>query len=384
LLPRTENRLKIFHLIDSGGLYGAETMLLSLMAEQVRLGLVPILGSIGNGEIAEKPVEAEAIRRGFTVRKFRFADGPNVRGAFEILRCCRTERADIIHSHGYKPNILLGFMPGIVRKVPMIATLHGWTGHSGGLKMRLYENLDAWSLRLMDEVVVVSDAMLAHPRLRGLGRRGRLRVVHNGIPAARENGAAGLDPSIVDFCNGRYTVGSLGRLSPEKGYDHLIEAMGLLRDEGMDVNLVIIGEGSERGFLEERARELGLEGRVLLPGFREDGRAYLPCFGTFVLSSFTEGLPMTLLEAMQAWVPIVATRVGGIPGVIESGREGILVAPGDARALAEAVAEIRKNKKSSEQMVSNAEAKVRELYSVEQMTNEYVRCYRKAIGSDQV
>ena len=139
--------MKILHIIDSGGLYGAEVMLLNLMGEQVALGLTPILVSIGDPGVAEKPLEAEAKRRGLRVEMFRMRPGPNILGAFEIMRFARGERAELLHSHGYKGNILFGFLPRFVRRMPMVTTLHGWTWSGGMTRMLLYEWLDSQSPR---------------------------------------------------------------------------------------------------------------------------------------------------------------------------------------------------------------------------------------------
>lgn len=376
--------MKVLHVIDSGGLYGAEMVLLTLAAEQVKMGLDPVIGSIGEKDIAEKPLETEALRRGLKVRKFRFANGPNVFGTIELLRFCRKEGVDIIHTHGYKGNILLGFVPKRLRRVPLIATLHGWTGTSADAKLRLYEWIDARSLRFMDAVVLVSEAMRHHPRLAGRTLP-NMRVVLNGVagngtdPALKETATAeDLDRSIIDFCRGSYVVGSIGRLSVEKGYPYLIEALHLLIQRGIDAKLVIIGEGDERKALEGLAASLGLRERVFMPGYRKEARLYLPCFDVFVLPSMTEGLPVTLLEAMQAGTPIIATDVGGVPALVEAESDGLVVPPGDARALADAMDRVRQDGALAARLAEHARAKVRDGFTGGRMCREYAGLYSEA------
>ena len=173
--------MKILHVIDSGGLYGAEVMLLNLMREQVGLGLEPILASIGDSGVDEKPIEKEAKQKGLSVAVFRFKPGPNVVGASKVLKFAWDEKVDLLHSHGYKGNILFGFLPRAIRRIPMVSTLHGWTWSGGINRMRIYEWLDALSLSFVDRVITVSSAMQNHPRLKN--RRGlALEVVPNGIP----------------------------------------------------------------------------------------------------------------------------------------------------------------------------------------------------------
>jgi len=148
--------LKILHIIDSGGLYGAEIMLLHLIDEQKKLGLKPVLLSIGRKGIAEKPIEIEASKREIEVHKFRMRSGPNIVWAIKILLFAQKNAFDLMHSHGYKGNILFGFMPKPVRKLPLISTLHGWTSTTGFSKMRVYLWLDSLSLRFIDAVVLVN------------------------------------------------------------------------------------------------------------------------------------------------------------------------------------------------------------------------------------
>ena len=170
--------------------------------------------------------------------------GPNLSGAMEILRYAHRENCDILHSHGYKGNILFGFIPKFIRKLPLVSTLHGWTSTQGFSKIRIYEWLDLQSLRFIDAVVVVNQIMRTIPRLKK--RRGiNLLVVNNGI---RETDAIAadceLDQEIIDFCKSGFVFGSIGRLSTEKGYTYLIEALTLLVKDGLDVKLIIIGDSS--------------------------------------------------------------------------------------------------------------------------------------------
>jgi glycosyltransferase involved in cell wall biosynthesis len=383
--------VKILHIIDSGGLYGAEVMLLNVMSEQVRLGHEPTLASIGGKRVAEKQLETEAIRKGLNVAKFRMRAGPNFWGAREILRFAVRNGFDILHSHGYKANILFGFLPKSIRRLPLVTTLHGWTSKRRWTKLRLYEWLDARSLNFMDAVVMVSDFMRSHPRLRSLNPAG-VHVVHNGIlmdgrygpsdgPAFSDDisPSSGFDASIVNFCASGFTVGSIGRLSFEKGYLNLIRALRLLMDREPDIRLAIIGEGPQRDELEREVRKLGMESRVLLPGYRPDARKYLPFFGVFVLSSLTEGLPMSLLEAMRAGTPIISTRVGGVPEVLREGQAGILVDVPTSEQLAAGIFKLLHDNGLRMQLTGRAQSIVTECYTSRSMAEKYINIYSSLI-----
>ena len=252
-MPHLTN-MRILHTIDSGGLYGAEVMLLALVEEQIKLGLQPVIASIGEKLVEPKPIEVAARQKGIAVEVFQMFPGPNVAGAMKILRYAWRNHFDIIHSHGYKSNVLLGFLPRSIRKLPMVTTHHGYTSTSGFSRGRLYEWLDSISLRLVDEVVLVNHGMLRHPkisRFKGV----EFHVVDNGIPI--EEGVHGntnasnrlgqtpdnVEAEIIDFCKNSFTIGSIGRLSREKGLKVLIDALLVVVNNGIDVRLVIIGDG---------------------------------------------------------------------------------------------------------------------------------------------
>lgn len=386
------NPLKILHIIDSGGLYGAEVMLLNLAAEQMAMGLEPVIGSIGEKHIAEKPIETEAVKKGLKVVKFRMLPGPNLPGMLRVLRYAQKNRFDILHSHGYKGDVALGFLPKSFRKTPLVSTLHGWTSTGGFSKNGVYEWLQRKSLKRIDAVVLVNQGMLSNPRL-GKLKGVNFHIVNNGIPLAPPTTRPldhsttrpinhltnqpfdSIDQTIPSFCQGGFTIGAIGRLSTEKGFRYLIEAFSLLSKEIPDARLVIIGEGYERELLESLAAKLKISDKALLPGYRPEARKYLPCFSVFVISSLTEGLPITLLEAMEARVHVVATAVGGIPEVLDRGNCGILVPPGDPLHLADGILSIyRKNAENSD-VANKAFDQVLKNYSSKSMAQKYAELY---------
>jgi glycosyltransferase involved in cell wall biosynthesis len=140
--------------------------------------------------------------------------------------------------------------------------------------------------------------------------------------------------------------------------------------------LLILGEGRERRRLELVALELGLEDEVFMPGYRAQAYSYLPFLRGFVLSSHTEGLPMVLLEAMQAGIPVVATRVGGIPSVLEDGACGLIVPSGDPVELAGAMLHMLETNEDSRVRALRAQARVSERYSSRVMARGYVAIYQ--------
>ena len=387
--------MKILHIIDSGGLYGAEVMLLNLVAEQVKQGLTPIIASIGEKHIQEKPIEIEALKRGFNVEKFRMRNGPNYFGAMEIMKFIHSKGFNILHSHGYKGNILFGLLFKKSCQIPMVSTLHGWTSTDGFSKIRLYEWLDRKSLKYIDSVVLVTNAMKSHPKLKGL-KDINFHVIPNGIPIEDHNTPAQIPPfspliptpsphpfihsdfdqNIIDFCSKGFTIGSIGRLSKEKGYNYLIEAFATLIKKNVGARLIIIGEGGERNELEALIARYELLDHILMPGYRKNAEKYIPLFNAFVIPSLTEGLPITLLEAMQSSVPIIATEVGGMPSVLNNGEAGLLVKSRNPLEITEAIGKLYNNKKLSDKLSTVAYDRVIAHYSSKNMALEYLNIYK--------
>ena len=370
--------MNILHIIDSGGLYGAENMLLHLMAEQVSLGLNPFLASIGTLNEPEKPLETKAKDKGFSVLPFRMKPGANWAGAWKILTYARKAQIDILHSHGYKGNILFGLIPMYIRRVPMVTTLHGWTSKGKFYnKMGLYQELESFSLKFINHIVSVNSAILELPNIKSL-QSSKLSIIENGIPILNINKTTSLPPYLKEFLDkGSTNFITIGRLSKEKGLPFLLEALAELNRSGIDSRLVIAGEGTEQSAIEAKIAALALKNRVLLTGFIPDIINFFQFFDAFILPSLSEGLPMVLLEAMSAGVPIIATQVGGIPNLLGNGAGGLLVEPGNALALSMAMKQCVANPKNNTTRTEWSTNRLKEHYTSRIMAEKYLYVYKK-------
>lgn len=374
-----EPSVKVLHVIDSGGLYGAEMMLLNLAREQLQAGVFPCIASIGETGSHSKPVEIKAMEAGISVQPFRMKPGPNWIGASKIVAYAKKERFTILHSHGYKGNILLGALPKCIRKIPLVATIHGYTALSAGFsKMRVYEWLDQWILPRLDGVVLVNGGMLTHPAVRTI-KKHNLHVIDNGI-AEYPLKTSVLDPSIVQFCDFPVVIGAIGRLSHEKGFNILLDAFSRLVHGGIPARLVLMGDGRCRSRLVAQTERLNITHHVLMTGFLDNASMYLPLFTALVIPSLTEGLPIVLLEAMRAGTPVVATRVGGIPNVIENGRSGLVVEAGNAELLAENIRNLVTDEKLQMQIRKNAGNRFLKNYTSGTMARRYSALYAQVLG----
>lgn len=378
--------VRVLHVIDSAGLYGAERVVLELASELQRLGHAPVIVSIGLPGSEEKPLERAARERGLPLRLVRMAAGPSLRGVLRLVRLIRDERADIVHTHGYKADILLGFLPRWLRRAPLVATVHGHTYVGGVSRMALYCRMDRAVLRRADSVVFVHHGMATMPGFDRVDER-RRRVIENGIPLASDSAtssatrASTFDEEIVRFCRrGAVVIGAVGRLSGEKGFDVMVRALAEVMRDRTDVVGLILGEGQQRATLERLVDNLGLRDRLLMPGYRNNAADYLRLFDMFALPSLTEGLPIVLLEAMEAGVPIVATRVGGVPSVLDDGRGGLLVDPGDWRALASGMRRCLEDRALASQRAAHSRVAVSSRFSSLAMARRYIELYQHQIA----
>lgn len=171
-------------------------------------------------------------------------------------------------------------------------------------------------------------------------------------------------------------VGSLGRLEPQKAYDVLVRAL----QELPGATAVVVGEGSERSRLEELARSVGVDGRLELPGWGDDARHRLTTFDVFVLPSRWEGLPLVVLEAMLAGLPVVASDVGSVSEAVVDGATGLLVPPGDAPALAAALGRLLDDADLRKAMGERGRARAIELFGADAMAAQYEALYARVLS----
>jgi glycosyltransferase involved in cell wall biosynthesis len=298
-------------------------------------------------------------------------DTPRFRRAVaEIAGHLRRVGADLLLCHGYKAD-LLGRPAARRAGIPAVAVSRGWTGES--VRVRLYERLDRFHLRFLDHVVAVSTAQAEKVRRAGVPQD-RLTVIPNAVDPER---FCDPDPRYRQRLE-RYfrtprsrIVGAAGRLSPEKGFDVLINAISLVHDHDAEAGFVIFGDGPCRPLLQQQIAALGLVGTVALAGFRADLDRYLPHLDLLVLPSHTEGMPNVVLEACAAGVPVVATAVGGTPEVIEDGSSGFLVPPGDPVSLASAVCEALADEEQMREIAFQARQRVLECFSFRAQAEQY-------------
>ncbi|MCL6474548.1 MAG: glycosyltransferase [Firmicutes bacterium] len=201
--------------------------------------------------------------------------------------------------------------------------------------------------------------------------------VRNGVPDIYSAQPAPADWKVPD---GR-VVGMVGRFDQhQKDQDTLVRAIALICQQMPDVHLVFIGEGPRLSEVEQLASQLGMENHVHFLGLRRDVPVLLRHLDVFVLSSRIEGESLAILEAMSAQRPIVATAVGGTPGLLANGECGLLVPPGDVQAMAQAILELLKNQTKAQELARRARERFLQEYTIDRMGERYLELYGKAIA----
>jgi len=175
-------------------------------------------------------------------------------------------------------------------------------------------------------------------------------------------------------------VGTIGALTREKGHQYLLRAALKVIRIYPEAIFLLVGDGIERPGLEKTASSLGIKDSVIFAGMRKDVPEILSILNVFVLPSLNEGLPMALLEAQAAQIPVVATSVGAIPDVLENGVTGMLIPPKDPQAIAEAIIMILSDKKLASGIAQKGFERVRDNFSSEKMASKYLSIYRELLS----
>ena len=285
----------------------------------------------------------------------------------------KAHRINVIHCHHYSP-FVYGLLAAVMHpSVRLVFTEHGRL-HGVGIssKRRLVNPVLA---RWPSTICAVSAALKQDMVAEGFPERS-IQVVYNGIdlghrpqPAERAAMRVSLGLNKDDFA-----IGTVGRLDPVKNLGALLDALTILKVRYPSAKVVIVGDGSERQALEERASTLGLSGAMVFAGYRGDVRAVMAAFDVYVNCSTYEGVSLTILEAMASALPVVASAVGGNPEVVIDHETGLLVRP-QAQAIATAVGALIESPARRQTMGDAARWRVKRHFTIERMVDDYAAAY---------
>jgi glycosyltransferase involved in cell wall biosynthesis len=371
-----EKRLHIAHGVQSLDVGGLERIVVDLTAIGIRRGhRVSVICLERPGTLA--PIIESAGGRVFGLEKLP-GRTPELTGKAATL--FRELQPDILHTLG-----ALWYL-GAATRIPVLHSEHidnvgkasGWVAK---LKTRILWNRAA---RYARKFCCVSEDIA-----RSAGRwktvpKSKLETILNGIETERYSDRSPREKIRADFGipPNAFVVGTVGRLNEVKRQDLLLRAVASLGVEFSNVRALLVGDGPETEALKQLARTLGLGERVHFAGYQPSPECFYAAMDAFTLTSRLEGLPLALLEACAAGLPVVASAVGGVPKIVIDGETGLLFSNGDVEALMQCLKRLVSDSAAASHMAVAGRDLVREKYSLERMASDYERHYRELIAAE--
>ena len=367
---------KVCHVLHSLNVGGAEVLAARIARRlsdrfEFTFACLDDLGTLGR----------QLRHEGFTVEVIQRRPGLDMSCARRLSRFVRSQGVQVLHVHQYTP-FFYAMLSGLLRRrPPVLFTEHGrWHPDYPSRKRMLFNRL---LLRRRDRVV-------------GVGESVRQALIDNeGIPARRvEVVYNGVEMSDYDYDEGRRhavrreleidpsdpVLIQVARLDALKDHGTALRTVARLAESRPNVRLLLVGEGPEQDTIEAEIERLGIEANVRLLGLRDDVARLLGAADVFLLSSVSEGIPVTLIEAMMARVPIVSTNVGGVAEVVADGTTGLLAPSGYDEALAEAVGRLLDDEAMRTRMSEQGQERAERLFSEQQMHASYASLYRESVS----
>jgi glycosyltransferase involved in cell wall biosynthesis len=370
-----EGRPRILQLIESGGPGGAERMVLTLSGH-LGAGYDVEIGLLRSGWL-ESQVRASGL--GYSPIR---PDGAGDLGVVSaLLEVVHSRRISLMHAHEFYMAVA-GAAVSRLTGVPLLVTIHGKNYYPGKRRRRLLYRLAAAQASRM---VAVSHDLAGFFCRTTKTPRSQVSVVYNGIDV-ESLASVPRDPSLlasIGIPGDARVIGAVGNLYPVKGHAHLLRAMPAILAAHPATHLIILGRGALEQAIRAEVHTLGIATHVHLLGHREDVPRWLAAMDIFVLPSLSEGLPLSVLEAMAAGRPAVASGVGGVHEVVEDGVTGFVVPPASPEMLAARIVELLENHALSVAMGAAGQARVRLRFSVDQMARDYGAMYRTMLDRER-
>jgi len=370
-------KLNVLQFICSSGFYGAERWVLALAKylnpNEVRCHLAVTIES-GNDELK-------------IVHEFDKLDGKvfelPMRNKFDfkvvdhLVEVIKANDIDIIHTHGYKSDIL-GLLAAKKAGIKIVITPHGFS-NGIDLKLRLFIWLGCQSFRFADIVAPLSKALCKD--VRGFGvKEERLVYVQNGVDLSEVEEQKVKENTLKAVGNNK-RIGFVGQMISRKNIKDILDIFEGLAEKYPNITLSLLGDGESRPELEEYTKTLSHKDRIEFLGFRDDRLELLQSFDLFVMTSSLEGIPRCLMEATAMGIPVAAYNIAGIDQLIEHDKTGLLAPYGDKSLLSSYWEELLFNQEKADQVSNAACDFVNANYSGKRMANEYVTLFNNLMDS---
>jgi glycosyltransferase involved in cell wall biosynthesis len=393
-LPASERRIKILRVIARLNMGGPALHVAYLTEGLTKRGYDTTLvaGSLARGEDSMAFV---ADARGVEVVRIdelgrEISPLRDLMATIRLARLIRKERPQILHTHTAKAGTVGRVAARLAgsRKPPIVVhTFHGHVlrGYFGPVRTLLFRLLERWLAAGTTALIAVSPQVRDDLVSLGVAPRERFVVIRLGIEldervTAEQNGR-GESRRYLGIPGDRFAVGWIGRMTAVKRTDDVLIAFKSLRDSGVDAVLCMVGDGPDRLPLEQRAHELGVARDTVFLGYQEDVAPFYAAFDVLVLPSGNEGTPVTVIEALAAERPVVATRVGGVPDVVRDGEDGFLVEAGATDDLADRLGRLARDPALRARMGKKGRERVLPRYAVERLVDDVDELYRSLLSA---
>lgn len=368
----------VMHLIAAMNIAGAEKVVMNLLSQkEVSPYELKVTSFVRVSDDAGMKFINEVSESGVVTDQIPIRFGWDIRDIFNLLRIIRRHKVRLLHTHGYKSDIV-GIIAGKLAGVPVVATAHGFIGDD--TRLRRNEKLGLFFLRYAGKVISVSDNVRELLEQSGVPSR-KIISLPNAIDFSYFTREADIDFR-AEWGTGsnEILVGSAGRLSSEKAHTNLIKAFAALPENLRNgARLVIAGIGPCRESICQTAEDFGLRERLIMAGFVRDMRSFYRAIDIFCLPSLTEGLPLSFLEAAASGKAVMASRVGSLATLIENNKDGFLVEAGNVEELTAGLTRLIESEEIRNSMGRTLREKLKSGYDIDNWAKRIFELYGEFI-----
>lgn len=366
-----QQRKKILHMIGGGEIGGAEELVLTLikLTDPSRYEVHLIC-------LCQGPFADLVRKEGFPTSVIPMRNKMDLSKIGAVRRYIREQQIDLVHTHGVRAN-LIGRPAAKHEGIPVVTTFHSMLryDYDRAWKASLARFLTMRGNHYTDRFIAISHA-IKEDLLDMQIPADKIQVIHSGLDVSKFSSEQNPDKIREQFglASDRLTFTMVARLHPVKGHRYFLQAARQIMDAGIKAQFLLIGEGIDRPELEAQVKELGLDSVVHMPGYYRQVEDVYGITDILCVPSLMEGLGLVILEGMYFGVPVIASRVGGIPELIEDGKSGILIPPADAGALFAAMHQLAVDKQMAQILARQGKERVQD-FTVENMARQVEACY---------
>jgi len=365
---------KILFLVTQSEFGGAQRFIFTFTTSLSGYDIIVGAGPEGNNE---KGLLVALEKKGINTRHLKYLKRSinplfDLLGFFEIKKLLKIERPDILFLCSSKAGFLGSLAGKSIKIKKIIYRIGGWTFNDPWpkWKKKMYILIEKYTAKFKDFIVNNAESDRQQAIKLGIKPKKEIITIHNGLDInkleflPREEARKELKIE-----NSKFVVGTIANFYPPKGLEYFIEAVSLINNK--EIKFILIGDGEDRPKLEELIKKYNLKDNLILTGSLLDARKYLKAFDVFVLPSVKEGFPWVVIEAMAAEVPVVVTKVGALPEIIQNGENGILIEPRNPKAIVEAINLLLGNKDLIRKISKEGRKTVIEKFNLDKMIQQY-------------